>query len=236
MSDVVPTAPELANISSAFGRGVRTLVAARLVEDHGYKDRDHPDPGVRDPVRASGGVHLYRRHQGRDLDDDRRIGRRGIHLRRNRQAYPDTAQHRFSGDLRDLHSVGACLLQAEFRPRSRSRSSSSPSTPISSTSSSPASSSAASWGWDRRRPGEGLRQDIRAACPRLDRGGCGRDPGRDHAGPRRLTTASFTSCFPLWPAVSAKALSRFRSGIRKFCTNRRATCSRRSCRRSCSAV
>jgi hypothetical protein len=53
-------------------------VAARLVEDHGYEDRDHSGPGVRDPVRASGGVHLYRRHQGRDLNDDRRAGHRGF--------------------------------------------------------------------------------------------------------------------------------------------------------------
>ena len=184
MSDVVPSSTRTSEYFVDLRPRRRTLVAARLVEDHGYKDRDHPDPGVRDPVRASGGVHLYRRHQGRGLDDDRRAGHRGLHLRRNRQAHPDTAQHRFRGDLRDLHSLGACLLQADPAPDReidhrvhQVHQLPLPLHRLHHRRQHPGDGSQGS--------GEGLRQDIRAARARLDRGGRGRNPGRDHAGARR---------------------------------------------------
>src|SRR5207253_6981743 len=58
----------------ASGHGSRggAVVAERMVEDHGYQDRDHPAPDLHHPARTARGLHLHRRHQGRSLHHDRR--------------------------------------------------------------------------------------------------------------------------------------------------------------------
>ena len=83
-----------------------------MVEDRRHANRDRPHSGLCHSRRASGGLHLYGRHQGRDLHHDRRPGDRRLHLCGDRQAYACASQHRRGRNLCHLCPVGARLLQA----------------------------------------------------------------------------------------------------------------------------
>ena len=209
----------------------RALVASGLVEDHGYADRDHPGSGLRHSRRAAGGLHLHRRHQGRSLDDDRRAGRSGASpAPRSASALPMLRNIGAGGDLRDLHSLGARLLQAAAAadrevdrrihevhqfPVSVHR--------LHHRRQHPGDGPAGS--------GQGLREDLRAARRRLDRRGHGRHAGRHAAGPRRLSHLLFRRGSDHGRRRRRRRDPAFDRLFGNPRTNRRATCSRRCCRR-----
>ena len=167
-----------------FGARRRALVAERLVENHGYPDRDHSDPDLRHSAHAARRSYLHWRHQGRRLDDDSSPRDRGLHLCRDRQADSNFAQHRRRSDFCYVHSFGARVLQAaaaaDREIHHRIHEIHQLSVPLHRLH------------HRRQHPGDGspdsgtrLSEDIRAPCSGFDCCGCGRNRGRDPDGPRR---------------------------------------------------
>jgi Na+/citrate symporter len=80
------------------------VVALRVVENSGHADRDHPRSDLCRSCRTAGGLHLYRRRQGRSVHDDSRPRDRRLHLREIGKRTPV------------LRNIGAAAIFATFVP------------------------------------------------------------------------------------------------------------------------